>query len=242
MNYLFLKMKIKQFTFSHFMENCYVLTDIGTQQCAIVDPGMSMPFEQEQLFQYIDQQHYTPVLLLLTHAHVDHIAGLRTTAEYYHLPVSMHREGFHLLKEAPMYAQVMGFDTVLNMDNLPTRFLEDGEILTLGVTEQNKETTQDERTPQGKGIQIEARYVPGHCPGSLCFVVPSEDIVLTGDALFRGSIGRTDMPGGDYNLLVSKLRTRILTLPDSYEILPGHGDISTIGEEHLHNPFLSPDV
>ncbi len=235
-------MEIKQFTFSHFMENCYVLADNGTRQCAIVDPGMSMPFEQQQLFHYIEQQQYTPVLLLLTHAHVDHIAGLQATAARYHLPACMHQEGYHLLKEAPMYAQAMGFETVTAMDDLATRFLQDGEILTLGVMEQSKSIEADKSTPSAEGIAIEARYVPGHCPGSMCFVVHSEEIILTGDALFRGSIGRTDLPGGDYNLLITKLRERILTLPDNYAVLPGHGDISTIGEEHLHNPFLSPDA
>lgn len=224
------------------MENCYVLTDADTQQCAIVDPGMSTSFEQEQLFQYIEKQHITPVTLLITHAHIDHIAGLRATAEQYHLPVSMHSEGFHLLKEVPIYAQTMGFGAIQSMDDIPTHFLEDGAVMTFGSSKINREVAHDVCVPRDKEIQIEARYVPGHCPGSLCFVVPGEEIVLTGDALFRGSIGRTDLPGGDYNILISKIRSRILSLPGNYEILPGHGDVSTIDEELLYNPFLSAGI
>ena len=86
--------------------------------------------------------------------------------------------------------------------------------------------------------KIECRAVPGHCPGSMAYVVPSAKVVLTGDALFRGSIGRTDLPGGDYNLLIEKIRTRLLPLPDEYEVLPGHGDISSIGMEKRYNGFL----
>ena len=86
--------------------------------------------------------------------------------------------------------------------------------------------------------KIECREVPGHCPGSMAYVLPGAQMVLTGDALFRGSIGRTDLPGGNYQLLIDKIRTQLLTLPDDYEVLPGHGDISTIGEEQRYNGFL----
>ena len=131
----------------------------------------------------------------------------------------MHPEGSKLLRQAEAYGSIMGF-AVDNMDDLEVNPLEDGQVLQLGET------------------QIECRYVPGHCPGSLCFVLPECRSVITGDALFHFSIGRTDLPGGDYNLLVSKIKERLLSLPDDYTVLPGHGISSQIGKEKRYNSFL----
>lgn len=210
---------IKQFTFNHFGVNCYVVYDNEALQCAIVDPGMEATYEDAQLFQFIERKKLTPTLLLLTHAHVDHIAGLRNTAEKYSLPVTMHTDGRTLLRQAEAYGSMMGFG-VTRMDDLKTIHADDGTMLRVGA------------------IDIECRYVPGHCEGSLCFVIPSDDAVITGDALFQGSIGRTDLPGGNYPLLIEKLKDRLLTLPDNYLVLPGHGESSTIGDEKRYNPFL----
>ena len=210
---------IKQFTFNHFEVNCYLIVDTATRLCAIVDPAPEASFEDAQLTQYIEQEGLTVTHILLTHAHVDHIAGLRQCCEHYHLPVSMHAEGRKLLRQAEAYGSVMGF-AVDNMGDLEVVELGDGDMLKVG------------------DIEVECRYVPGHCPGSLCFVVPSEKAVLTGDALFHYSIGRTDLPGGDYPTLIEKLKTRILTLPDDYRVLPGHGIESLIGKERKYNSFL----
>jgi hydroxyacylglutathione hydrolase len=213
-------LKVKEYTVNHFLENCYLLYDEVSRQCAIVDPGMTATYEDAQLTQFIEQHQLTPTMILLTHAHVDHIAGLRQTYNSYHLPVTLHADGVKLLKEAKIYGSVMGFDNLQPLNDLPCNLIEDNTMLTLGDS------------------KIEARYVPGHCEGSMCYVLPLEKMVLTGDALFRMSIGRTDMPGGNYDLLLEKLHSRILTLPDDYEVLPGHGDISSIGEERRGNPFL----
>ena len=132
--------------------------------------------------------------ILLTHAHVDHIAGLRQVCEHYGLPVTMHPEGRKLLKQAEVYGSLMGF-AVDNMDDLKVQEINDNDILKVG------------------GIEVECRYVPGHCPGSMCFVLSSEKAVITGDALFHFSIGRTDLPGGDYPMLIDYLKRRVLTLP-----------------------------
>ena len=210
---------IKQFTFNHFEVNCYLIIDSGSKQCAIVDPACEASFEDAQLTQYIEQEQLQVTHILLTHAHVDHIAGLRQVCEHYKLPVTMHAEGRKLLKQAEAYGSVMGF-AVDNMGDLEVQEIEDDEILHIG------------------DIEVECRYVPGHCPGSMCFVVPSEKAVITGDALFHFSIGRTDLPGGDYPTLIEKLKTRILTLPDDYRVLPGHGIASQIGKEKKYNSFL----
>lgn len=210
-------MQIKQFVFSHFQVNCFVLWDEVTRECAIVDPGAEAGYEDARLAQFVEENRLRPVLVLLTHAHVDHIAGLKQVCERYGLPVTLHKDGVKLLGQAEVYGSVMGFE-VEDMGGLPTQFIEDDEVLPFG--------------------KIECRHVPGHCPGSMAYVLHDEKVVITGDALFRGSIGRTDLPGGDYDLLMAKLHGRILSLPDEYEVLPGHGDLSSIGEEKMYNGFL----
>ena len=210
---------IKQFQFNHFEVNCYLVADTVSRQCAIVDPAPEASFEDVQLTQYIEQEGLTVTHILLTHAHVDHIAGLRQCCKHYHLPVSMHAEGRKLLRQAEAYGSIMGF-AVDNMGDLEVVELNDNDVLKVG------------------GNEVECRYVPGHCPGSLCFVLPGEKAVITGDALFHYSIGRTDLPGGDYPTLIEKLKTRILTLPDDYRVLPGHGIESQIGKERKYNSFL----
>lgn len=211
---------IKQFTFNHFEVNCYLIIDTATKQCAIVDPACEASFEDAQLTQYIEQEQLTVTKILLTHAHVDHIAGLRQCCEHWHLPVAMHAEGRKLLNQAEVYGSLMGF-AVDNMGDLEVEDIQDNEVLKVG------------------NLEVECRYVPGHCPGSLCFVVEADQSVITGDALFHFSIGRTDLPGGDYPTLIEKLKTRILTLPDDYRVLPGHGIASQIGKEKKYNSFLS---
>ena len=213
---------IKQFTFNHFEVNTYVVVDEQTKQCAIVDPACEASFEDSQLFVFVETFHETSLQvthILLTHAHVDHIAGLRQVCEHYKLPVTMHAEGRHLLRQAEAYGSVMGF-AVDNMGDLEVAEIADGEIIHVG------------------SIDIECRYVPGHCPGSMCYVVPTDKAVITGDALFHFSIGRTDLPGGDYPTLIEKLKSRVLTLPDDYRVLPGHGIASQIGKEKKYNSFL----
>lgn len=210
---------IKRFTFNHYEVNCYVVSDEATQQCAIVDPACEASFEDSQLLQYLEQQHLVPTMILLTHAHVDHIAGLRQVCEHFKLPVSMHREGRKLLRQAEAYGAIMGF-AVDDMGDLDVVEIEDDEVLKVG------------------GLDVECRYVPGHCPGSMCFVVPADKAVITGDALFHFSIGRTDLPGGDYGTLIEKLKTRVLTLPNDYVVLSGHGIESQIGKERKYNSFL----
>lgn len=216
---------IKRFTFNHYEVNCYVVFDdrVPTtgekRQCAIVDPACEASFEDSQLLQYLDEQRLTPTMVLLTHAHVDHIAGLRQVCEHFKLPVTMHRDGRKLLRQAEAYGAIMGF-AVDNMEDLDVVEIDDGEVLKVG------------------GLDVECRYVPGHCPGSMCFVVAADRAVITGDALFHFSIGRTDLPGGDYATLIDKLKTRVMTLPDDYTVLPGHGIESQIGKERKYNSFL----
>ena len=231
---------IKQFIFNHFEVNCYLIIDEASRQCAIVDPAAEASYEDSQLTDYIEQEQLQVTHILLTHAHVDHIAGLRQCCEHYHLPVTMHAEGRKLLKQAEVYGSLMGF-AVDAMDDLEVNEIEDGEIIQVGSGQCVVDSTRGQMLPTTHyplPTKIECRYVPGHCPGSMCFVVPGEQAVITGDALFHYSIGRTDLPGGDYPTLIDYLKRRILTLPDDYRVLPGHGIASQIGKEKKYNSFL----
>ena len=216
---------IKQFTFNHFEVNTYLIIDEATGSCAIVDPACEASYEDAQLLRYIEENKLSVSHILLTHAHVDHIAGLRQVCEHFRLPVSMHAEGRKLLRQAEAYGSMMGF-AVDRMDDLEVKEINDGDVIELSTLHSPLST------------QLECRYVPGHCPGSLCFVLHGEKAVLTGDALFHYSIGRTDLPGGDYPTLIDYLKRRILTLPDDYRVLPGHGIASQIGKERKYNSFL----
>ena len=211
---------IKQFTFNHFEVNCYLVIDEASRKCAIVDPACEASYEDAQLAEYIEREHLEVTHILLTHAHVDHIAGLRQACERYKLPVTMHAEGRFLLRQAEAYGSLMGF-AVDRMDDLEVSEIKQGDTVMVGE------------------IGLVCRYVPGHCPGSMCFVVPQDKAVITGDALFHFSIGRTDLPGGDYPTLIEKLKEQVLTLPDDYRVLPGHGIESQIGKERKYNSFLT---
>lgn len=208
-------MKVKQFVFNHFQVNCYLLWDEDTKECTIVDPGAEELAEDQELADFIAKQGLKPVRILLTHPHIDHVCGLQQACQRYNLPVTMHPDGMKILNQAELYGSLMNF-RVNSMAELPTCFIQPGEMLG----------------------NIECRFVPGHCPGSMAFVLHDEKMVITGDALFRGSIGRTDLPGGDLDLLMKSLRTQLLTLDDTYMVLPGHGEASTIGEELMYNGFL----
>lgn len=216
---------IKQFTFNHFEVNCYLIVDDSAptagekRQCAIVDPACEASYEDRQLLDYIEAEQLQVTHILLTHAHVDHIAGLRQVCDHYKLPVTMHADGRKLLRQAEAYGSIMGF-AVDNMGDLEVQEISDNDVLQVGT------------------LNVECRYVPGHCPGSMCFVISTDKAVITGDALFHFSIGRTDLPGGDYPTLIDYLKRRILTLPDDYRVLPGHGIASQIGKEKKYNSFL----
>lgn len=210
---------INHFTYNHFGVNCYIIVDDETKQCAIVDPAAEASYEEAQMFQYISSSSLRVTHILITHAHVDHIAGLRQCCEHFKLPVSMHADGRKLLRQAEAYGSIMGF-MVENMNDLQVTEIHDGDTFKIGEK------------------QVQCLFVPGHCPGSICYVIPSEKSVITGDTLFQGSIGRTDLPGGNHQELLAKLREKVMTLPDDYRVLPGHGESSTIADEKKYNPFL----
>ena len=205
-------MILEMLTVGPFQENCYVIGDGETG--AIVDPGdeatrIALAVEQTQL--EIDR-------ILVTHAHIDHVGAVGALADEYACPVLMHAEAEPMLEQLPTQAMMMG----LRFGKVPTvdRHVEDEEVLEIGE------------------LRLKSLYTPGHAPGHLAFYIENEELLLSGDALFAGSVGRTDLFGGDMEVLLRSINERLLTLPDETRVYPGHGPQTTIGTERAHNPFL----
>jgi glyoxylase-like metal-dependent hydrolase (beta-lactamase superfamily II) len=210
-------LKIKQFTFNPVQENTYVIYDeMGA--CAIVDPGCYFDNEYKELTDFIETNKLAPKCLLNTHCHLDHVFGNKQIAETYGLTLMIHEKEKLLLEYAPTSGKNWG----LPFDNYTgeLNFLKEGEYVRIG----------DEK--------LLMLFTPGHSPGSLSFYHEKQRFVIAGDVLFRAGIGRTDLPGGDYETLINSIRTQLFTLPDDVKVYPGHGPETTIGYEKAHNPFL----
>lgn len=208
---------IQRFIFNPFQQNTYLLyTD--TKECAIVDPGCYTQEERDEMVAFIESKGLNPTLLLNTHCHVDHILGNAFVKRRYNLSPMAHKDEVELLQMAVEHGSMYGF----TVDAPPPigSFIEDGQIIKLGNSD------------------ILALYVPGHSAGSLAFVCKEEKIVLTGDVLFAGSIGRTDLLGGDYDQLINSIKTKLMPLGDEFLVFSGHGPRTSIGAEALGNPFL----
>ncbi len=196
-----------------FAENCYLLASRRTREAVIVDPG-----EEPALFlAELDTRGWSLGAIWLTHAHVDHIMGVGAIRSATGVPIHLHPADRALYDQLPRQAQWMGLE--LDPAPAPDQELTDGQRLTVGDTE------------------LVVRHTPGHSPGSVSFLGPG--FVFGGDVLFSGSIGRTDLPGGDLPTLMHSLQSVFLTLPDSTLVYSGHGPETTIGVERLTNPFLT---
>jgi hydroxyacylglutathione hydrolase len=213
-------MKIQRYVFSPIEVNTYILYD-STGECAIVDCGCYSEREFLKLVRFIESKELKPVLLLNTHCHLDHIFGNKLVLEKYGI-----RSTCDELEEPNrMNAQVHASFFGLSMETPPQpgTFIKDGHAVTFGSS------------------SLKAIAVPGHSSGSLAFYSKADQMVLTGDALFAGSIGRTDLPGGDYQTLIDSIKNKLLTLPGSTVVYPGHGPETTIDRESRSNPFLSEE-
>ena len=212
-------MTVASFTFNAFSENTYLLIDEATRECAVVDPGCYEPAEQQQLQRYIETQGLRVALLLNTHAHIDHVLGNQfVLATWPGTPFLLHPLDLPTLRAVPTYAANYGFPAYQPAE--PTGELQAGQPVRLGDTE------------------LEVRFAPGHAPGHVVFYHAPTATVIGGDVLFQGSIGRTDLPGGDHNTLLRSIATELLTLPDATVVHPGHGPATTVGAERRSNPFL----
>jgi hydroxyacylglutathione hydrolase len=211
-------MILEMLTVGPFQENCYIIGDEQTGIGALVDPGD----EAARIALAVEQTGLDIGQIIITHAHIDHVGAVAALADEYACPVLMHAEAEPMLQQLPTQAMMMG----LRFGKVPTvdRHIEDEEVLDVG------------------GLRLRSLYTPGHAPGHLAFYLEDEGLVLSGDALFAGSVGRTDLFGGDMDLLMRSINERLLTLPDETRVLSGHGPETTIGEERAHNPFLGGDL
>jgi hydroxyacylglutathione hydrolase len=210
-------MKITTFTFNPFAENTYVLED-ENGECCIVDPGMVDEIEDSELFQYISSQGLRVKFLLNTHCHIDHILGNASVKSTYGVGLWTSEKELLMLDRGPS-ASLM-WNIPYRLSPQPDRFINEGNTIEFGST------------------KLDILFVPGHSPGHLAFVHHRDKTIIGGDVLFKGSIGRTDLPGCNLADLISSIRDKFYTLSDDYIVYPGHGEPTTIGDEKLHNPFV----
>lgn len=212
-------MKVSRFVFNMFGINTYVLWDPTTKEAAIVDPGMIDGQEREALDKFIEKNSLKPKHLILTHAHLDHLFGNAYIKNKYGLEIKANPADSFLIESFPEQCVRFGIKSQTAPSGIDVE-IHDGDTLYLG------------------NEPIEIMSVPGHSPGSIALYCPESGFVITGDALFQGSIGRTDLPMGDYATLVESIRRKLLTLPDDTVVLPGHGGETTIAHEKKTNPFI----
>ncbi len=175
--------------------------------------------EQNELVKFITQEGLTPVRLLNTHCHIDHVLGNKFVFDTYALKPQFHEGELPLLTAVPSYAPAQGFN--YEVSPLPDTFLPEEGNITFGNS------------------TLELIFAPGHSPAHLCFYNSANEFLIGGDVLFYGSIGRTDLPGGNYNQLIKNIREKLFDLPDNVTVYPGHGNETSIGFEKQHNPFLN---
>lgn len=210
-------LQIQRFEFNPFQENTYVLYD-ETGDAIIIDPGFSTEEEKKQFQQFIDEKKLKPLYLLNTHCHIDHILGNQYVYDTWQLPLHIHKGELPVLGSGPRVAEMYGFSFEPYSGEI--LFISEKDKIALGST------------------ALQLLFSPGHSPASLSFYDPESKILISGDTLFAGSIGRTDLPGGDYATLENSIRTQLYTLPDDTKVYPGHGPGTSIGYEKRNNPFV----
>lgn len=209
--------QIKIFPNNPFQENTVILYD-DTKECVIIDPGMYTGAEQNAVVQFISANGLKPVLLLNTHCHIDHVMSNKFIFDQYGLKPQFHEGELAVLEAVPAWAQEAGFRYELSP--LPEVYLPETGTVAFGNT------------------TLELIFAPGHSPASLCFYDREANFLVGGDVLFRHSVGRSDLPGGNHQQLIKNIEEKLLILPDACTVYPGHGPETTIGHEKEYNPYL----
>ena len=209
---------VAAFTFNPFQENTYVLYD-ETKECIIIDPGCFEQAEKLELVTFIEQKGLKPVRLINTHCHIDHVFGNHFISEKYGLQLEIHKGELPVLKAVPQVSAMYGIPF---HDPIPEEvvFIKEGDSIEFGNT------------------SLRSIFTPGHSPASLSFYCEASAYLIAGDVLFYGSIGRTDLPGGDMSTLLGSIKDKLFPLGDDVVVYPGHGPKTTIGFEKRSNPFL----
>ena len=210
-------MEIKSLYFNGLRECCYIVWD-ESQECVIIDPGFCSENEFGRLKGFIGEKNLTPVKILLTHCHFDHVLGLEDARLYWNLPVFFDRRELEQLDRAPRYSEMLGLKTKPFLGE--STDINDGDIIRFGNTE------------------LEVISTPGHTEGGICYYCRKEGVIFTGDTLFAGSIGRTDHLGGNLEQLLGSITRKLMTLDGEVKVFPGHGSKTDIAYERATNPFL----
>lgn len=209
------------FPFNPLATNCVVLWNDGATSCTVVDPGMSSPEGLQQLTDFFKAHGLTPDAILLTHGHFDHVWGVDMFLACYSVPVYLHPADKDIMEQI-----TAGFPSVQKLSFLQhhfsTRDVADGDVVSTA------------------GTDWKVIHTPGHTPGGVCYYSAENSILLSGDTLFAGSIGRTDLAGGDYDTLMASIQEKLLVLPGETDVIPGHGQPTSIAREGMTNPFLEP--
>lgn len=212
-------MKIKKFVFNMFAVNTYILWDSITKDAAIIDPGMINADEEKSLYDFIEANSLHVTHMINTHFHIDHTFGCDSTKQKYNLLVEGNISDKILAQRRSIQARMFGLE-----DNITELFIDknlvEGDCITIGTK------------------YLEVIHVPGHSPGSIVLYAPESNILITGDVLFKNSIGRTDLVQGNYDVLIDGITKKLMNLPPNTIVYPGHGDSTTIGEEKANNPYL----
>lgn len=212
-------MKVAIFQLGLFGINTYIVYDEITRDCAIIDPGMSTPEEERAVTEYIEKQGLYVTHIINTHLHIDHAIGDDFVSKKYGISPKAHKADLPLGRGLKRQAQMFGLGIDVKDPEI-SEYIEDGDIIKIGTGE------------------LKAIHVPGHSPGSIVLYDSADGFIIAGDVLFRGSIGRTDLEGGDYATLINGIKDILLPLPSSTIVYPGHGPYTTIGDERASNPFL----
>ena len=209
--------KIASFTFNPFSENTYILFD-KTKECILIDPGCYDDNERKELVNFIEKEKLQPVKLLNTHCHIDHVFGNNFFSKKYNLRLEINKKDLPTLKALLQVAHLYQLNAEESPE--PSIFLDEGDTIKFGDS------------------TLDILFTPGHSPGSITFYHKEQKFMVAGDVLFYGSIGRTDLPGGDHATLIRNIKTKLFPLGDDFEVYSGHGPMTTIGFERKNNPFL----
>lgn len=209
---------VQSFTFNEFQENTYVLYD-ETRECVIIDPGCYHPAEQKKLSGFIQENGLIPVKLLNTHCHIDHVLGNAFVVQKYNLALYIHEGELFTYKDTLRWTTLFGIPPLEVPEKV--EFVTEKDTITFGNSE------------------LKIAFTPGHSIASVTFYSPEQHFAIAGDVLFKESIGRTDLPGGNYETLIRTIQTILFAWPDETKIYSGHGEPTTIGHERRSNPFLN---
>ena len=209
--------EIKEFVFNPFQENTLVLFD-ETNECIIIDPGCFNDHEKKALKNFIEEKALKPVAVILTHGHVDHICGTKFCFEEFGLAPECHKLDHDILNQAVLHGKVFGLE--IEAPPTPGNTLKEGDKVLVGNT------------------SLSVIHVPGHTRGSIALFRNEQKFLITGDVLFNGGIGRTDLPGGNYDVLMNSIKDKLLPLGDEVKVYSGHGPSTSLGEERRSNPFI----